>query len=177
MIKDELQHHGIKGQKWGIRRFQPYSKNGKERDERNNSYRKKSMRFKKKKNFRSGDKRNGSIGSIEKKEQKRIEAANKRRKELDRILREGKASEIIKNKKYYSTKQLQEAANRIMWENKLSDFADKEKTRAFKKINGYMSTAKTVNDWVSTGINSKKNLDYLITTFEYGAKKSMKKKR
>jgi len=23
---DELYHHGIKGQKWGIRRFQPYSK-------------------------------------------------------------------------------------------------------------------------------------------------------
>lgn len=26
---DELYHHGIKGQKWGIRRFQPYSKGSK----------------------------------------------------------------------------------------------------------------------------------------------------
>ena len=25
MVNNELFHHGIKGQKWGIRRFQPYS--------------------------------------------------------------------------------------------------------------------------------------------------------
>ena len=25
-MSDEIQHHGVKGMKWGIRRYQPYSK-------------------------------------------------------------------------------------------------------------------------------------------------------
>lgn len=185
MIQDEcLQHHGVPHQKWGVKHGPPYplprgafSGRAKSVDQS------KKAKSSGEKVLRSGDSK-GPIHAIKraKKTRKlrkeneeriaRLESEEAKTRERERVLREGRASEILQNKNYYTTKQLQNAADRIKWENTLADYASKEKSEGFKKVDKIMTNVGTINDWISTGVNSKKNIDALIRIFGEASKKA-----
>lgn len=176
---DELYHHGILGQKWGIRRFQPYPKGVKKGKEVGEASRKV---------LRSGTSE-GPISRakniLQKRDQKRRLEEDKqkeqdrinRQKEKERVLKEGTATEVLKYKNELTTQQLKDASERIQWTNKLSAYSEQEKRKAFNTIDKYMKTAKSVNDWVSTGLSTKKNIDSIMDILEQSSKKSKKKQK
>ena len=181
MIHDGyLEHHGILNQKWGVRNGPPYPL----------SRSSKKTKPKKEKVLRSGD-RSGHSGPIKRyritKKAKKAEQARQRQiqeardgrraqidreREKERVLREGTATEVLGYKNEYTTKQLKDAAERIQWERKLSEYSEKEKKNAFKTVDQYMKTAKSVNEWVSTGLTTKKNVEEIMKILDSASKKS-----
>lgn len=185
-----IQHYGVMGMHWGIRRYQPYPKGHKGGKEIGEAARTT-------KTLRSGDlgSRKPKSKKIlenrrEKKVAKKLEKAKKetlsrtrdeeermetQRKEADRILREGTATQVLQYKNQYTTKQLQEAADRIKWENTLKDYSKKDINTNLDRIEKYSKKLGRVNSIIKTGIDTRNNIDDILRimngTYERGGKK------
>lgn len=93
------------------------------------------------------------------------------KKEVDRVLREGSATEVLKYKSEYSTKQLQEAANRIQWENTLKQYSKKDINTYLDKAEQYAKTLDRINKVVKTGLDTKSNVEAIMKIFDDAQKK------
>lgn len=174
IIQNEtLQHHGILGMKWGIRRFQPYSvrprgsgKGGKEIGE---AKRKPSRKERK----------------IESERQKlRLEAVEKRRQEQfeeerfkenkKRLLTEGTATEILSNQKYLTNQELSEAVSRLNTINSLKNLSKKEVSETFEKIDSVMNKVGKMSDWGKTSTQVYNQIANLYNATEEGKKNPMR---
>ena len=120
MDNNELTHWGIKGQRWGIRRFQ--NKDGSLTE--------------------AGKKRRG----IDDSDDDDTESTEAKR---ERLLKSTNASELYKNRNLLTTAELNERLNRIDTERRLSEAAAKEskpKKTAIDKVNTILKYGNKIND-------------------------------
>ena len=183
--ENDIEHYGVLGMHWGVRRFQPYSliprksgKGGKETGQAKKASKASGALSKtvgKLKNRKSVVKTSKKVSEVKKeteptefkpsRNQKSAEAkarveaeaitARQRKEELDRLVKNGTATEIYSRRSELSGKQLQEAVNRLNTEKTLKSLvADENPTglqKAFKELD-------KVNEY------AKKGLSYYDTT-------------
>lgn len=144
----ELQHHGTKGMKWGIRRYQ--NSDGSLTP--------------------AGKKRYGIIGSIKersaakKKQKQRAEALEKAREakktkaeevaEKKRVLESGTADEVMRYKGKLSNKELADAYSRLNYERLISDLSSKEVKSGADKVDSLMTKAEKVVGSAQKGLET-----------------------
>lgn len=154
MENNALQHHGIPGMKWGIRRFQ--NKDG-------------SLTA-------AGKKRRGIIQTIKddrankKRQKQRVEALEKAREvkktkaeeeaEKKRVLESGTAEEVLKYKGQLTNKELGDAYSRLNYERLISDISSKEVQAGRDKTDSLLSKAETTVGKIQRGVDTaQKGLD------------------
>lgn len=139
--KLELYHHGVKGQKWGIRRTPEqlgYKKSIKKRESR---AAKVSERQKKK----------------EEKLQKKLDAKKKRlEKEREEILRS--PSKLYKNRDKFTKEEIDAAMKRFKWEKELRELSKSELSAGKEYVN-------TILDYADTGMRAYNTAAKLYNTF------------
>lgn len=146
---NELYHHGILGQRWGIRRYQPYPKGyrgeGKEIGKAKNVQQKSIVS--KIRNLKNKD--NTAKKEID--ENKENERRLRREKERERALREGTASEIYKYKNELTEQQLRSAVQRLNLEQNLYKLSVNEKKDAMKRFEDNMKSIQKGMELVKAG--------------------------
>lgn len=117
MENNALAHYGIRGQKWGVRRFQ--NKDG-------------SLTS-------AGKKRRKQIDAVEKKE----ETVEERR---TRLLKSTNPDELYKNRELLSTNEINERISRINAENTLASMAAKNKKTGMDYVNKIIAYTKKADE-------------------------------
>lgn len=170
--KDELYHHGIKGQKWGIRRFQPYLpgskvKGGKEVGKATKVKQRGSIV----EHFKAKQAEHKKAAAVKKAQATRkantdYEAAKKK------AIESGTAEDLAKFKGKLTNEEYSKAFMRLQNEKKLADMvAANEKTvwdtidkgaNIVNRLSGYMgvvANAKTKYDAMNDALHKKENDD------------------
>lgn len=135
MEQNYIAHHGVTGQKWGVRRFQ--NKDG-------------SL-------TRAGRKRYG-VDDPKKAKEKKRETKEKETKEQynsrkEKALRAGSAEEILKFQGNLSNKELQDAIARIGFEKQLKDISNADKKTMTDKIKDLGDKVETVDKATQKGVS------------------------
>lgn len=172
-MANELYHHGRKGQQWGVSNGPPYPLNRKGL----------SYYFKKNKGTKEDRKRIKE----EEEAKKRQAYEDELEKNKDKVLRSGKASDILKYQGKLTNKELQDAVRRLDLERDLKSYSSKEKEDALRKMDDLMKTVSTVTRWTNDGIkawntianisNSLSSSEKKLPTINTGGGESKKKKK
>ena len=158
---DELYHHGIKGQSWGVENGPPYPLNaaGKRKfRERLKARMKQGTEAAKKKiseasRVHKENKAAKKAAKIEEKEQARAE---KHRQTLDKLAKSPTA--LYKNRDAYTTAELKNALDRINTEQKLHEMSIKELNRGKEVLDTIIGYGQTAVKAYSTGRQLKENI-------------------
>ena len=174
--ENDIKHYGVVGMHWGVRRYQPYSliprksgKGGKETGQAKKASKASnavSTAISKIRGGKSVDKNTKKVSEIKKETEStenklsrnqksaeakaRVEAeaitARQRKEELDRLIKNGTATEIYSRRSELSGKQLQEAVNRLNTEKTLKSLVAEENPtglqKAFKELDKVNDAAK-----------------------------------
>ena len=148
---DILAHHGILGQKWGVRRYQnpdgTLTAAGRKRyrvDEEGNI-------VEKTRQERRAEAKQAKKDKAEAKRLRRLEIENEtQEKKKERLLKERDITEIYKNREMFTTQELTEIYNRYNMERNISNLIPKEKEKSYsdtvdKLTKNIQSTANLVN--------------------------------
>ena len=152
----ELWHHGILGQKWGIRRFQNPDGTWTDRGKRMRRAEDASAAKEKASKEKAAAKAAKKKASADKAMQKKIQRIRneKVKAEQDRIHKaktgDLKTIQEMQRKGQLSNQELQEAINRLRLQNQLNDLAPKKKT-GWDKLNDLRGKAETVANALNTG--------------------------
>lgn len=159
-----LYHHGILGQKWGIRRFQPYGQGyagskgkfvGKtikvSRDEM------KAVEEHRKKNSpeRVGRKRLNE-------EEKKVVTDHREQKDIQESIQKGDIKKIKKYLSKMSTNQLKEAATRLSLKAQIQKISRGRVSEGWNEINHIMDRFGDINSWVNTSTRSADTVNSII---------------
>jgi hypothetical protein len=135
-MENTLQHHGIRGQRWGIRRFQ--KKDG-------------SLTSAGKKRY------GGPEDSVESKES--YEAGKQK------ALKSGNATEVLKYKGDLTPQEMQSALNRINWERSMKDISNKEIAENKNKADKIFKVIDTATTRVNTAAKAWNTVANVINAF------------
>lgn len=155
---DELYHHGRLGQKWGERNGPPYPLSRGQLSLGGYIQKRKAKK----------------AAEVErKKEAARRQAEEaKRQHEADkeRVLRAGKASEVLKYQGELTKKEMQDAYERIEWERKLKDISAKEVQRNMDKLDLIMKDVKALTNYGGIAVDVYNLLASVYNATEEGKK-------
>ena len=125
MENPELKHWGVKGMKWGIRRYQ--NKDG-------------SL-------TRAGKKRQAA--NLEKARQAKKakqDEIREREEKRSKLLKSTDASELYKNRDLLSTEEINERLNRLNAEQRLSQLSNQTKSTGMDKVNKALAVGRKINE-------------------------------
>lgn len=122
ILTTELYHHGIKGQKWGVRRFQNPDGTLTEAGKR---------RYGTAENFESG---------------KTLKKIKKERAKIDKAVKSGDADAVRKNASKMTPQELQEAISRIQYDTKIAELKTQQVAAGKAKLAEIVAVGTTVKN-------------------------------
>lgn len=144
MENKELTHHGILGQKWGIRRFQ--NKDG-------------SL-------TKAGQRRLEKQQRAEEEARKKAEEAKAEyKRQKTAALKSGTAADVLKFKGDLTKEEMNEALSRIQWEQNMKSIADKEVSSGKSKADGFFKTVGNVTDYTNTTLKAYNTVANIFNAF------------
>lgn len=125
MENPELKHWGIKGMKWGIRRYQ--NKDG-------------SL-------TRAGKKRQAdNLEKARQAKKAKQDEIREREEKRSKLLKSTDASELYKNRDLLSTEEINERLNRLNAEQRLSQLSNQTKSTGMEKVNKALAVGRKINE-------------------------------
>lgn len=152
MESNYLTHYGIKGQKWGIRRYQnpdgSLTSAGRKRYSDSGGIRGAVSKVKNAVTRRGSSSKAAAKKKQEEKEEKEKETLEQKK---DRVLKSRSAKELYENADLFTTQELQSAYNRLSLERNISSLVPKDVNKGKQFVDNAIKTAKTLNDAIDTG--------------------------
>lgn len=159
-----MQHHGVKGMHWGVRRYQNRDGTRTAAGKKRYNTDKGSSKNTNKKKVST---RKGGFGSVigkklsdRKKEALKAKQAKETLKEKQnneayeaekqKALKSGSASDVLKFKGNLTPQEMQASLSRIQWERSMKGIADKDIAESREVTNKYVNTLNKVTDVIST---------------------------
>ena len=153
---NELYHHGILGQKWGVRRFQNkdgsltgLGKKHREGDSGSSnsgdSLKKKlAIKFQKRKIQKQADAKKKSEEEAQKSEEELRRQAEAHEAARQKAIASGSAKDIMKFQGEYSEDDMRRISNRMRFESDMAGYASKEITPGKAKVDKFFNTIDTI---------------------------------
>lgn len=176
-MTDELYHHGVKGMKWGIRRYQPYSliprgsgEGGKfigDAAKKVKATAGKIVQTTKKGVSSTIKAAGGAVKSASDRRKARAEARELNRKARheaakQKAIESGSLEDIAKFKKELTHEEIGKALTRIQDEQRIDDMVAKAKTSAaWDRADAFMSKVSKVSGYIGTAANVYQNVTNL----------------
>lgn len=174
-----LAHHGILGQKWGHKNGPPYPL---DEGDHSSSEKKAGWRKSLASAIKDHKKKKQRVKALEKARKTKAENAKKAAEkqayedEKQRVLKSGKASEILKYQGDLTNKELSDAVSRLDWERRLNEISAKEVQTNWDKMDSLMNKVGKVTDYVNKGANAYDAIKRVTKIFEPKDDKDKEKK-
>lgn len=136
----ELQHHGTKGMKWGVRRYQnkdgSLTPDGKKRYGIGQYI----------KNYKTKKKRKQALEKAREVRKTKQEEAKELEEKRSKLLKSTNAAELYKNRDLLTTAEINERLMRLDTERRLSQVAESTKTSGMDRVNKALAIGKKINE-------------------------------
>lgn len=177
--EDELYHFGIKGMKWGIRRFQPYQKGEKVKGGKEVGAATKVKQrptagsiVEKYKAHKASQKKAAAVKKAQATRKAKADFENEKKKAIE----SGSAEDLAKFKGKLTNEEYQRAFTRLQNEKKVADMVAANQKTVWDKIDKGMAIVQKVGGYANTLATAKENFTKLDDAFHKKEKEDAKEK-